>query len=117
MIKIAYDLIQELGVPMHLYGAVYLMDAIRYSIKDPTLTDELHNRLYPKIADLYGLTPGAIEKTIRVAVEEMFAKGNMDYIYELCGDSVSPDKAKLTNKKFIKACVEEVRRRLQQEEG
>lgn len=116
MIKIAYDLLQELGIPMRMHGSVYLLDAIRYSIKDPTLTDELHNRLYPKVCELYGLTPGAIEKAIRIAIEAMFAKGNTDAIYRLCGNSVSPDKAKLTNKKFIKACVCEVQRRLEMED-
>lgn len=116
MLKIAYDLFQELGLPFTMHGAVYLMDAIRYSIKDPTCMDSLHERLYPKVAELYGVGPDAIEKAIRVAVEAMFARGNVDAIYGLFGDDISPEKAKLTNKPFIKACVREVMRRMEMEE-
>lgn len=113
MLKIAYDLFQELGLPFRMYGAVYLMDAIRYSIKDPTYMDSMHERLYPKIAELYPVSPGAIEKAIRIAIEAMFARGNADAIYRIFGDDVSPEKAKLTNKPFIKACVREVMRRME----
>lgn len=111
MLKIAYDLFQELGLPFTMYGAVYLMDAIRYSIKDPDCMDSVHKRLYPKIAELYGCSPDAIEKAIRIAIEAMFARGNVDVIYRIFGENISPEKAKLTNKLFIKACVKEVMHR------
>lgn len=113
MLKIAYDLFQELGLPFRMHGAVYLMDAIRYSIKDPTYMDSMHERLYPKVAELYPVSPCAIEKAIRIAIEAMFARGNVDAIYRLCGEDISPEKAKLTNKPFIKACVKEVIRRME----
>lgn len=116
MIKIAYDLFQELGMPMSMHGSVYMIDAVRYSIKDPTLTDALHKRLYPKIASLYGIGPDAIEKAIRIAIEAVFARGDVDVLYRIFGDGVSPEKAKLTNKQFIKACVSEVKRRMELEE-
>ena len=116
MIKITYDLFQELGIPMRMYGAVYLMDVVRYCIKDPSLMDAVYGRLYPKVAELYPVQPRAIEKAIRIAIEAAFAKGDAEVLYRLCGDSVNPEKAKLTNKHFIKVLVEEVQRRMKQEE-
>ena len=116
MLKITYDLFQELGLPFKMHGAVYLMDAIRYSIEDPTCMDSVYERLYPKVAELYECGPDAIEKAIRVAIEAMFARGNVDAIYRIFGENISPEKAKLTNKPFIKACVKEIMRRMEMEE-
>lgn len=98
-------LLNRLGVPAHIKGYKYIMEAIVLcqSNNDIRMTKEL----YPILANKYNDTPSRVERAIRHAVETTFNKPRInhsfyDFVNEVFGNSIDLEKGKPTNSQFVK---------------
>lgn len=102
-------LLQEMGVPAHFKGYNYLRDAIRIVLRDEQmLGGSLTKKLYPRLADKYGSTPGGVEAAIRNAVLAAWESGNREFIERMSGASVRKGRFP-TNSMIIAKLADELR--------
>lgn len=59
----------EVGISMKDAGFHYLMNSILKVAEDPSLIDSIMKGLYPAIAEIYHLSPSAIEAGMRRSIE------------------------------------------------
>ncbi len=91
----------ELGVPDHLKGHQYLTTAIAMVISDPDAVRGITKKLYPQLAEMYRTTAPKVERTIRLAIETAWDRGDQEALRKYFGSTANPLKGKSTNKEFI----------------
>lgn len=69
-------------------------------VHPPLLTDVTHG-LYPLMARRAQLTPCAVERRLRLAIESTWNRGDYDAIARFFGQSVDPERGKPTNREFL----------------
>jgi len=67
---------------------------------------------YEACARHFGTSPAAVERCVRVAVEQVFTQGSMDGIERHFGATVDPERGKPTNRAFLLQSAETLRSRL-----
>ena len=82
------DIIHEIGVPAHIKGYQYLINAVT-------------KVLYPEVARKYATTPSRVERAIRHAIEVAWDRGDLETLQKFFGYTVSNIKGKPTNSEFI----------------
>ncbi|MBQ8922075.1 MAG: sporulation initiation factor Spo0A C-terminal domain-containing protein [Oscillospiraceae bacterium] len=65
----AIRFVQQIGIRSNRRGYHYLITAIVCSVRNPQLLHALTGALYPEVAEHYGITPFAVERGIRSAIE------------------------------------------------
>lgn len=102
-------LLQEMGVPAHFKGYNYLRDAIRIVLRDEQmLGGALTKKLYPRLAEKYGSTPGGVEAAIRNAVLAAWESGNREFLERLAGGGLRKGRFP-TNSMVIAKLADELR--------
>lgn len=99
-------IIQNIGVPTHLKGYLYLREAIRLVYDDIELLGAITKILYPEIAVTYNTTAPRVERAIRHAIEVAWRKDNVDYIKNL---SFNISETKPPNGELIGMVAEKIR--------
>ena len=102
-------IMHELGIPAHIKGYMYLRDAIIMVTSRVELLSRITKELYPAIAEKYSTTPSRVERAIRHAIEVAWTRGNVEFIDEMFGHTVSQDKGKPTNSEFIAMVADKLR--------
>lgn len=99
------------GVPTHLSGYEYLVEAIKMVVCDWEIRKEVTTILYPSVADKFDTTSSRVERAIRHAIEVVFDNNyNADTVYSMFGNTISTKKGYPTNSHFISAVAEYVKR-------
>lgn len=79
-----YKLLKEMHIPLHLKGHRCLVESLKLSMENPDLLDAVTKELYPRVADTFKTSPGAVERSIRVAVqrgwEDMVKEESSEYV-------------------------------------
>ena len=114
--KTIVDIFKEIGMPPHLVGYNYAIEAIYLTFRDPRYLRAITYRLYPDVASKCGGTAPRIERGIRNAIESVFDRGDMDRIRDIFGNTMSINRGKLTNSEFLEHVTYEVRRRMAEKE-
>lgn len=114
--KMTADILKDLGIPPHMLGYTYTLDAIPLIYGDSTYVKAVTKRLYPAVAAKHNTRPYRIERTIRYSIESMFDNGNMKNIHAIFGDTISVNKGKVTNVVFLSHIANEVHRRMSEKE-
>ena len=104
-------LFQELQMPVHLKGRLYLACLLDLLIPSPRLLDALTLKLYPAAAAQFSTTPAAVERCIRHAIEATWSRGDMAALERLFGLSIDPDRGKPTNREFLAMAAQHLRQR------
>lgn len=102
-------LIQEVGVPAHIKGYVYLREAISMVIEDMDYLGAVTKELYPSVAAKHNTTPSRVERAIRHAIEVAWNRGKIDTIDKIFGYTVNNHKGKPTNSEFIALIADKLR--------
>lgn len=102
-------IMHELGIPAHIKGYMYLRDAIIMVTSKVELLSRITKELYPSIAEKYSTTPSRVERAIRHAIEVAWNRGNVEFIDEMFGHTISQDKGKPTNSEFIAMIADKLR--------
>ena len=102
-------IMHELGIPAHIKGYLHLRDAILMVTSRVDLLSRITKELYPTIAEKYATTPSRVERAIRHAIEVAWTRGNVEFIDEMFGHTVSQEKGKPTNSEFIAMVADKLR--------
>lgn len=102
-------IIQEIGIPAHIKGYLYLREAITIVIKDMDYLGAITKELYPAVADKFDTTPSRVERAIRHAIEVAWNRGKIDTIQDIFGYTINTNKGKPTNSEFIALISDKLR--------
>ena len=69
-------LLAEIGVPGNLLGCTYLRTALTLLLQEPRLGRTISRSLYPRVAETHQTTPACVERAIRHAITQTFAREN-----------------------------------------
>jgi two-component system response regulator (stage 0 sporulation protein A) len=106
---IIIDILHNLGMPSHLKGYRYIKDAVLLIYKQDAINYSFMQKIYPKVAFNFETTVSCVERSIRHAIEISFVRGNIDFIEELFGYSISIEKTKPTNSEFITTVCDKIK--------
>ena len=67
----------------------------------PALLQDVSLYLYPLVARRYGLTPAAVERSLRLLVESTWSRVPLSALERFFGHSVDPERGKPTNREFL----------------
>jgi len=95
------ELMHEIGVPAHIKGYRYLIEAINQVYNDEKLLDQVTTELYPMLAEKFDSTKSRVERAIRHAIIVAWTRGNKEMMRDLFASIVDIDKVKPTNSEFI----------------
>ena len=98
---LARGMLHALGVPPRLSAWRFLPETVALTVVHPPLLDDLSHGLYPLIARRHGMTPGAVERSLRLAIESTWSRGELERLERFFGSSVDPDRGKPTNREFL----------------
>lgn len=115
------ELLLNIGMPMNLNGFYYVRRAIiivinknNKSIKSPIIKVSMSKCLYPELATEFETTPSRIERGIRHAIEVSWDRGDVEYLNNLFGSTISMFKGKTTNSEFIFLAADILRLKLKE---
>ena len=101
MTCLAQGLLRALSVPQGLGAWRFLPDMAALSALHPALLQDLCRRLYPLAARRHGMTPAAVERSLRLCVEAAWSRGQLEALERFFGQSVDPERGKPTNREFL----------------
>ena len=99
----------DLGVPGHLIGYPYLVEALMLVLEDEIYLRQVTKRLYPDVAIKFNTAASRVERAILHAIEAAWDRCDVDMIFHYFGNTISPGKGKPTNSEFIARVTSEVR--------
>ena len=105
------ELLWEVGIPMHLHGYHYLIDAIQISIHQSEMNINLSHEIYPNIARHYHTSASRVERSIRHAIELAWKRGNLAAVNGIFGRSLNLAYEKPSNGEMIAILTEKIRLR------
>lgn len=98
---LARGLMTSLNVPTQLKVWDFLPDMLALCTVYPPLTEDLRGRLYPLVARRHALTPAAVERRLRLAIESTWSGASLAALERFFGHSVDPERGKPTNREFL----------------
>lgn len=94
-------ILHDVGIPAHIKGYLFLREAIFRVYRHQNYLGQITKNLYPDIATKFSSSSSRVERAIRHAIEVAWNRGNVDFIDNIFGYTISADKAKPTNSEFI----------------
>lgn len=101
LLCLARGLMSTMTVPRRLRAWQFLPDMAALATVHPPLMEDLRGRLYPLVARRHGLTPGAVERSLRLAIESTWSGASLPALERFFGHSVDPERGKPTNREFL----------------
>jgi len=98
--KIA-NLLLELGIPAHIKGFKYLIEAITVTYANPAIIGKITKEIYPMIANKFNTSSNRVERAIRHSLEVMWNRGNIGFLSVILGYPINIEKPKPANSTFI----------------
>ena len=99
---LARGLLKALSVPGGLGAWSFLPDMAALAALHPALLHDLRWRMYPLTARRHGMTPAAVERSLRLCVEAAWSRGRLEALERFFGQSVDPERGKPTNREFLR---------------
>ena len=93
-------LLDALGIPAHP-GRSCLSHAVALAWADRRLLDALRAALYPRAAQLAGVTPAQCERAIRHVIDLAFRSGEIEAQHRIFGDTIDARRGKPTSGEMI----------------
>ena len=102
-------LLAEIGVPGNLLGCAYLRTALSLLLKEPELGRTITRSLYPRIAQTHRTSAQSVERAIRHAISQTFARCGSEGYRAALGRLASSVGEKPTNAEFLAHTAERLR--------
>lgn len=96
---LVFDEINHIGVPMHVKGYQYLVDAVVLALHDDYKSIKITKSVYPKLAELNQTTAISVERAIRNAIDLTLSRKDNFIIRQYFNNEMFNNK--ITNKEFI----------------
>ena len=90
-----------IGISANLSGYKFLREAIKLTIREPNIINNITTQLYPKVAQIFDTSTSKVERAIRHAIDTSYNRGKMENINSLFGMRVYNSREKPTNSEFI----------------
>ena len=103
------DIMLDIGVPAHLKGYHYLLDAILLTGRNMEVVTSVTKLLYPTIARRFKTTDQKVERAIRNAIEVSWSRGNVETFEKVFGYSALSGRPRPTNSEYIARIADKVR--------
>lgn len=103
------NILNEIGVPLHVPGGPYLREAICIAVDNPGVMDAIDEMLYPQVAKIFQTKPPRVDRQIRYAIEIACDRGDLDTLQKFFGPTVTDSKSKPSNSEFITHIAEYVK--------
>ncbi|MGO1470672.1 MAG: sporulation transcription factor Spo0A [Tissierella sp.] len=110
-------IIQEIGVPAHIKGYLYIRKAIQIVVDDMDYLGAITKELYPAVAKEYNTITSRVERAIRHAIEVAWNRGDVETLERIFGYTISNNKGKPTNSEFIALIADRLRLEMQEVES
>ncbi len=95
----------DIGVLPHLKGFRYLMECIKFALKQPYSVNLLMKDAYEIVAKKCNATPTVVERNIRHALGFAWNKGKVEVLNKLLGIRFYNDLERPTNGEFVALIV------------
>ena len=102
-------LLAEIGVPGNLLGCAYLRTALTLLLAEPALGRAITRNLYPRIAKEHRTDARSVERAIRHAIAQTFARGGSSAYRAVLGRLASSVGDRPTNSEFLAQTAERLR--------
>lgn len=102
-------LLSEIGVPANLLGCAYLRTALTLLLAEPALGRAITRNLYPRIAKEHRTDARSVERAIRHAIAQTFARGGSSAYRAALGRLASSVGDRPTNSEFLAQTAERLR--------
>ena len=102
-------LLTEVGVPANLLGCAYLRTGLTLLLQEPALGRNVSRSLYPRIAAQHDTTVRCVERAIRHAIAQTFARSGEAGYRSALGRLASSVGEKPTNTEFLAQAAERLR--------
>lgn len=103
------NILNEIGVPLHVPGGPYLREAICIAVDNPDIIDAIDEMLYPQVAKIFHTNPPRVGRQIQYAIEIACDRGNLEALQHFFGSAVTDSKSKPSNSEFIAIVAERIR--------
>jgi two-component system response regulator (stage 0 sporulation protein A) len=103
--KLITYILLKMGFQARNRGYRYLRDAVIIGYKDSTVLESVTKRLYPLVAERYGVSIFQVESSIRNTIELAWEEGNPKELQAYLGESCSEDDIRPTNSEVIERLV------------
>ena len=97
-----------IGIPAHVIGYQYLKEAIKLTLENTNLVNNMTKELYPLVAKKFDTNAGKIERSIRNAITTAWNRGKMESINQIFGYQVYGKNDKPTNGEFIALVADKI---------
>ncbi len=102
-------LLSEIGVPRNLLGWAYLRTALTLLMEEPALGRTITRDLYPRVAKCHQTSAPSVERAIRHAIAQTFARQGGEGYRAALGRLASAVGDKPTNSEFLAQVSERLR--------
>ncbi len=102
-------MLAAVGVPTNLLGYGYLRTALTLMLAQPEMSHGLMRSLYPEVALRHATTARCVERAIRHAISQAWARGGGEDYSRLLGRGASIVGEKPTNSEFLAQMAEGLR--------
>lgn len=102
-------LLSEIGVPRNLLGCAYLRTGLTLLLQEPALGRTITRSLYPRIAEKHGTSASSVERAIRHAISQTFARCGSEGYRAALGRLASSVGDRPTNSEFLAQAAERLR--------
>jgi len=96
-----HNVLLKIGIPPNLLGYNYIVTATELILNNPLYLHTITKGLYVEIARRYGTTSAGVERAIRNAINVGWLHGDLDYIYQLFKNCISPKRGVPSNSLFL----------------
>jgi len=96
------------GIPVHVKGFRFLKEAVKQSVEQPSMINNITKMLYPSIAKKYESTPSKVERAIRHAIGVAWSKGKIENINKIFGVQLYGREDKPTNGELIALVADKI---------
>lgn len=101
--------LRTLGMPACVKGYHYTCRAIAMVMENPELVHAVTKELYPALAREFGTTVTCVERNIRSALEQTWARGDIAVQRRFFANSLCVDGDRPSNRAFLAAVAEQLR--------
>lgn len=108
----AQALLSDLGMPTRLLGHACLLQGAAWLSACPYPAPPVRFGIYQQLSQALGISPAAVERRIRSAIESTWLSGSIAAQNRLFGLSVSAERGKPTNSEFLYTLSEHIRQQL-----
>lgn len=102
-------LLSDVGVPTNLLGCAYLRTGLTLILQEPALGRTITRTLYPRIAEKHNTTARSVERAIRHAIAQTFARSGGTGYRTVLGRLASSVGERPTNSEFLAQTAEKLR--------